>query len=84
MDAEFFEAFAVDGLRGGLTGVDMSADEVPAVGVPAARRVAVAQERETLADQECDRDVDQGGVQLTDGVGWRWLSQVSRAAGSVT
>ena len=43
MDAELLEALPSDGVLGQLARLDVSADEIPAVGVPPSRRVAVAQ-----------------------------------------
>jgi hypothetical protein len=51
VDPEFFEAFSADGLVRQLAGFDMSADEIPAVGIPPTRRVAMCQEHETVADK---------------------------------
>ncbi len=48
-NTEFFEAFPTDGLMRRLARLDMSADEVPAVGIPPTRWMAVHQEHETVA-----------------------------------
>lgn len=52
MDSEFFEAFPADGLVRQLALLDMSADEIPAVGIPPTRWVATRQEHEPVA-HEC-------------------------------
>jgi hypothetical protein len=49
VDTELFEAFPTDGVLGQLAGLDMSADEVPAVGIPPTRWMAMHQEHETVA-----------------------------------
>jgi hypothetical protein len=54
LDSEFFEAFPADGLVRQLAGFDMSADEIPAVGIPPTRRVPMHQEHETVAHKESD------------------------------
>jgi hypothetical protein len=54
VDPEFFEAFSADGLVRQLAGFDMSADEIPAVGIPPTRWVAMHQEHETVAHKESD------------------------------
>lgn len=46
---EFFEAIPTDGLVRQLARLDMPADEVPAVGIPPTRAVAMPQEHETVA-----------------------------------
>ena len=56
MDPEFFEAFPTDGLVRRLARLDMSADEVPAVGIPPTRWVAMRQEHETIAYKCRDGD----------------------------
>ena len=48
VDPEFFEAFPADGLVRQLAGLDMPADEVPAVGIPPTRWMAMHQEHETV------------------------------------
>ena len=48
-NTEFFETFPTDGLSRRLARLDMSADEVPAVGIPPTRWMAVHQEHETVA-----------------------------------
>ena len=59
-NTEFFEAFPTDGLMRRLARLDMSADEVPAVGIPPTRWMAVHQEHETVAHQGRDRDRNPG------------------------
>ena len=54
MDTELFEAFPTDSLVRGLARLDMSADEVPAVGIPPTRWMAVHQEHETVSHQGSD------------------------------
>jgi hypothetical protein len=54
VDAEFFEAFSTDGQVRQLARLDMSADEVPAVGIPPTRRMAMHEEHETVAHKCCD------------------------------
>jgi hypothetical protein len=54
VDAEFFEAFATDSLVRQLARLDMPADEVPAVGIPPTRWVAMHQEHETVAHEYSD------------------------------
>ncbi|GAA3116216.1 hypothetical protein JOF29_003951 [Kribbella aluminosa] len=49
LDPEFFEAFPTDSLVRQLARLDMPAGEVPAVGIPPARWVAMHQEHETIA-----------------------------------
>jgi hypothetical protein len=51
VDTEFFEAFPTDGLERQLARLDMSADEVPAVGIPPTRWMAMYQEQETVSAQ---------------------------------
>jgi hypothetical protein len=43
VDTEFFEAFPTDGLVRQLAPLDMTADEVPAVGIPPTRWMAMHQ-----------------------------------------
>ena len=67
-NTEFFEAFPTDGLTMRLARLDMSADEVPAVGIPPTRWMAVHQEHETVAHKGRygDRNPgDQGGCRRT-------------------
>jgi hypothetical protein len=54
VDTEFFEAFPTDGLMWQLARLDMSADEVPAVGIPPTRWMAMHEERETVAHKCSD------------------------------
>ena len=54
VDTEFFEAFPTDGLVRQLARLDMSADEVPAVGIPPTRWMAMHQEHETVAHKCSD------------------------------
>lgn len=54
MDTEFFEAFPTDGLVRQLARLDMSAGEVPAAGIPPARRMAMHHEHETVAHKCSD------------------------------
>jgi hypothetical protein len=54
VDPEFFEAFPADGLVRQLARLDMPADEVPAVGIPPTRWVAMHQEHETVAHKYSD------------------------------
>jgi hypothetical protein len=54
VDPEFFEAFPTDGLVRQLARLDMPADEVPAVGIPPTRWVAMHQEHETVAHKYSD------------------------------
>jgi hypothetical protein len=49
VDPEFFEAFPPDSLVRYLARLDMSADEVPAVGIPPTRWPAMHEEHETVA-----------------------------------
>ena len=53
-NTEFFETFPTDGLMRRLARLDMSADEVPAVGIPPTRWMAVHQEHETVAHKCSD------------------------------
>ncbi len=66
MDTEFFEALPPDGLVRQLARPYMSADEVPAVGVPPARWMAMHQEHETVAHKcsYCDRSLGDHGRTL--------------------
>lgn len=59
-DTELFEAFPTDGLVRQLAGLDMPADEIPAVGVPATRWMAMCQQHETVAHECSDRDRNPG------------------------
>ena len=54
MDPEFFEAFPSDGLVRQLARLDMPAGEVPAVGIPPTRWVAMHQEHKTVAHKYSD------------------------------
>ncbi len=54
MDTEFFEAFPTDGLERRLARLDMSTDEVPAVGIRPTRWMAMHQEHETVAHKCSD------------------------------
>jgi hypothetical protein len=54
VDPEFFETFPTDGLVRQLARLDMSADEVPAVGIPPTRWVAMYQEHQTVAHKCSD------------------------------
>jgi hypothetical protein len=49
VDTEFFEAFPPDGLVRQLARLDMTADEIPTVGIPATGWMAMHQEHETVA-----------------------------------
>ncbi|GAA2153932.1 hypothetical protein GCM10009844_39060 [Nocardioides koreensis] len=49
VDTEFFEAFPTDGLVRQLARLDVSADEIPAVGIHPTRWMAMHQEHETVA-----------------------------------
>jgi len=60
VDAEFLEAFSTDRLVWQLARLDMSADEVPAVGIPPTRRMAMHQEHETVAHKCSDGDRNLG------------------------
>jgi len=51
VDSEFFKAFASDGFVRQLAGFDMSADEVPAVGIPPTRWIAMPQQHATIANK---------------------------------
>jgi hypothetical protein len=54
VDTEFFEAFPSYGLVRRLARLDMSADEVPAVGIPPTRWMAMHQEHETVTHKCSD------------------------------
>ncbi len=54
VDTEFFEAFPNDGLVRRLARIDMSADEVPTVGIPPTRWMAMHQEYVTVAHKYSD------------------------------
>jgi hypothetical protein len=54
VDPEFFEAFPPEGLVRKLARLDMSADEVPAVGIPLTRWMAMHQEHLTVAHKCSD------------------------------
>jgi hypothetical protein len=54
VDTEFFEAFPNDGLVRRLARIDMSADEVPTVGIPPTRWMAMHQEYVTVAHKCSD------------------------------
>jgi len=60
LDAEFLKALPNDRLVRGLTRLDMSADEVPTVRIPLARRVTMHQKDQTVADKRCDRNRNPG------------------------
>jgi hypothetical protein len=51
VNPEFFDTFPADGLVRRLECFDMPADEVPAVGIPATRRMAMHQQHATVAHQ---------------------------------
>jgi hypothetical protein len=53
-DTELLETFPAEGLVRRLARLDMSADEVPAVGIPPTRWMAMHQERETVAHKYSD------------------------------
>jgi hypothetical protein len=64
VDTKFFEAFPTDGLVRRLAWVDMPADEVPAIWIPATQWMAMHHEHETVAHKrsDCDRNlVDHDG-----------------------
>jgi hypothetical protein len=74
VDTELFEAFPTDGLVRQLARLDMSADEVPAVGIPPTRGMAVHQEHEAVAHKCSDRDRnrdDHGGTLGANTLSWR-------------
>ena len=52
MDTELFEALPNDGLERHLARLDMPADQVPAVGIPPTRWMAMHQEHEAVM-HEC-------------------------------
>ncbi len=54
VDSEFFETFPNDGLLRQLAGLDMSADEIPAVRIPPTRWMAMHQEHEAVAHKQSD------------------------------
>jgi hypothetical protein len=54
VDTEFFEAFPNDGLGRRLARIDMSADEVPTVGISPTRWMAMHQEDVTVAHKCSD------------------------------
>jgi hypothetical protein len=65
VDTEFFEAFPTDGLARQLARLDMTADEVPAVGIRLTHWVAMRHQHETVAHKcsGCDLNPgDHGGI----------------------
>ena len=54
MDTELFQAFPLDRLVWQLARLDMSADEVPAVGIPPTQWMAMHQEHPAVAHQCSD------------------------------
>jgi hypothetical protein len=54
VDTEFFEAFPTDGLVRQLARLDMSAYEVPAVGIPPTRWMEMHDEHETVSNKCSD------------------------------
>jgi S-adenosylmethionine:tRNA-ribosyltransferase-isomerase (queuine synthetase) len=55
-DTELFETLSDDGLVRKLAGLHMAANEIPAVGIPPARRMAMRQEHVTVAHERSDGD----------------------------
>jgi hypothetical protein len=51
---EFFEAFPPNDLVRQLARLDMSADEIPGVGIPLTRWMAMHQEHQTVAHKGSD------------------------------
>ena len=66
VDAEFLETLADDRLVRRLAQLNMSPNEVPTVGIPLARWVAMREEHTTVAheDRDRDRDLDDHDVTL--------------------
>lgn len=60
VDTELFEAFTTGSLVRQLARLDMPSDEIPAVGVPATRWVAMHQQHVTVAHECSDRDRNPG------------------------
>ncbi len=60
VDTQLLQALPNDRLVRRLTGLDMSADEVPTVRVPLTRRMTMHQQHETVANERCDRDRNPG------------------------
>jgi len=65
VDTDFFKTFARDGFVRQLARLDVSADELPAVGVPPTRWITMHQQRVTIANKQskCDGNPgDHGGT----------------------
>jgi len=51
VDTEFFKAFASDGFVRQLARLDVSADEIPAIGVPPTGWITMRQQRVAIANK---------------------------------
>lgn len=58
LDADLLAALAPDGLLGRLTRLDVSADEIPAIGIPAAVTMPMTQKSPPVAHENGNSDRD--------------------------